>query len=147
MFILVASIRSDTIFLSAVLRALSYITTFSRTTTWHDQLIRIITTKTHWIVDVLSMFLSKTCLILQNESTALLTSEPISDQTCLVFSFLFILLTDMLCIMPLNICENNCGKFLWWRLSFAKECVLCVPSAWLGNSLLYGALYCCLEQA
>ncbi len=48
-------------------------------------------------------------------------------QPVCVFSFLFILLTDMLCIMPLNICENNCGKFLWWGLSFAKECVCVFP--------------------
>ncbi len=145
MFILVASIRYDTIFLSAVLRALSYITTLSRTTTWHDQLIRIITTKTHWIVDVYQCFYPKHVYSCKMKAQPCWQASqyPIKP----VFSFLFILLTDMLCIMPLNICENNCGKFLWWRLSFAKECVLCVPSAWLGNSLLYGALYCCLEQA
>lgn len=120
------SIRFDTIFLSAILRSFSFITTFSRTKTWNDQLIRIITVKTHWIFDVLSMFLSKTCLLLQNESTVLLKGKSISDQICL-FSFLFIFLTDILYIMPLSICENNGEKFrLYWRVCIV--CSLCL--AW-----------------
>jgi len=32
-------------------------------------------------------------------------------------------------------------------IRFNEECVLCVPSDWLGKSLLNSALYCCLEQA
>lgn len=125
-YFLCLSIRFDTIFLSAVLRSLSFITIFSRTTTWNDQLIRIITVKTDWIFDVSSMFLSKTCLLLQNESTGLLISQSISDQICL-FSFIFIFLADILYITPLSICENNDEKFgLYWGVCIV--CFLCL--AW-----------------